>query len=70
MYRRQLAFIVCLVLATIPTEAQVVTATLNGNVTDSSGGAIPGATVTATQREQVLSEPRPRMAKVITICLT
>ncbi len=50
MYRRQLAFVVCLVLATITTEAQVVTATLNGNVTDSSGGAIPGATVTATQQ--------------------
>jgi hypothetical protein len=50
MYRRQVAFVVCLVLATITTEAQVVTATLNGNVTDSSGGAIPGATVTATQQ--------------------
>ncbi len=30
-------------------SAQAVTGTLLGNVTDSSGGAVPGATVTATE---------------------
>ena len=50
MCRWQLTFIVGLVLTTTIAEAQVVTATLNGSVTDSSGGAIPGATVTATQQ--------------------
>src|SRR5512145_1798463 len=45
-----LAMAALVVLAT-PSKAaaQAVTGTLLGNVTDSSGGAVPGATVTATE---------------------
>ena len=41
----------------IPTaaSAQAVTGTLLGNVTDSSGGAVPGATVTATDVDKNIS---------------
>ena len=35
--------------------AQAVTGTLLGNVTDSSGGAVPGATVTATETQTNIS---------------
>jgi hypothetical protein len=41
------ALVSTLLLAT-PLHAQVATGTILGNVTDSSGGAVPGATVTAT----------------------
>jgi hypothetical protein len=53
--RRSMARAACLlgtvtVLLLVPTcRGQVVTATLTGNVKDSSGGSIPNATVTATQ---------------------
>src|SRR5271165_5559080 len=36
-------------ILTSPSFAQVVTATLAGTVTDSSGAAVPGAVVTATE---------------------
>ncbi|HET9467865.1 MAG TPA: carboxypeptidase regulatory-like domain-containing protein, partial [Vicinamibacterales bacterium] len=40
--------VVCALGAAAPIYAQVATATILGNVTDSTGGAVPGATVTAT----------------------
>ena len=53
MRRNVLPRVVCLgalcVLYATAATAQNVYGTLVGNVTDSSGGAIPGATVTATQ---------------------
>src|SRR4051812_50122059 len=41
----------------IPTSAsaQAVTGTLLGNITDSSGGAVPGVTVTATEVQTSIS---------------
>src|SRR6266545_7671488 len=49
MSLRRLQFVVAvaLVLVTIPAVAQTVTGTLQGLVTDKSGGALPGVTVTA-----------------------
>ncbi len=44
-----LTFIVGVFAIPIPTYAQAVTGTLLGNVTDSSGGTVPGVTVTATE---------------------
>jgi hypothetical protein len=44
--------VVCLLglplVITLPVNSQVVNATLNGHVLDTSGGVIPGATITAT----------------------
>ena len=40
--------LVCLLFVPAATHAQVATGTLLGNVTDSTGAAVPGATVTAT----------------------
>src|SRR5215831_17888553 len=37
-----------LLLSPLPSPAQIVNASLYGGVTDSSGAAIPGATITAT----------------------
>jgi hypothetical protein len=47
------ALTVAVSLCAIPSHAgaQAVTGTLLGNVTDSSGGAVPGVTVTATEAE-------------------
>ena len=42
------AAIVSTLVLVSPLHAQVATGTILGNVTDSSGGAVPGATVTAT----------------------
>ena len=42
------AAIICALLPATPLHAQVATGTILGNVTDTSGGAVPGATVTAT----------------------
>src|SRR5688572_27455570 len=42
------AAVICVFLAAAPVHAQVATGTILGNVTDSTGGAVPGATVTAT----------------------
>lgn len=39
---------ICTFLLASPVHAQVATGAIFGNVTDSSGGAVPGATVTAT----------------------
>ena len=39
---------ICTLLLATELHAQVATGTILGNVTDSSGGAVPGATVTAT----------------------
>ena len=51
------ALVLGALLMLIPTTAaaQAVTGTLLGNVTDSSGGAIPGATVTATDIDKNIS---------------
>src|SRR5689334_19842674 len=45
--RTAAVFAVALLLAP-PTEAQIPTGTILGGVKDGSGGAVPGATVTAT----------------------
>ena len=42
------AFICTFFMSTAPVHAQVATGTILGNVTDSTGAAVPGATVTAT----------------------
>ena len=42
------AVAICVFVAAAPVYAQVATGTILGNVTDSTGGAVPGATVTAT----------------------
>ena len=49
------AAMVCTLLPAAPLHAQVATGTILGNVTDSSGGAVPGATVTATNVDTQLS---------------
>jgi hypothetical protein len=49
-----LAAALCVMNAAIA-DAQAVYGSLVGNVSDSSGGAIPGATVTATQVETNLT---------------
>jgi hypothetical protein len=55
--RLPLALIISAALLLIPAvaSAQAVTGTLLGNVTDSSGAAVPGATVTATDGEKNIS---------------
>ena len=52
-----IALVLGALLMLIPTTAaaQAVTGTLLGNVTDSSGGTIPGATVTATDVDKNIS---------------
>src|SRR5262245_10668743 len=40
--------LVCLTLSAAMASAQVPTGTISGRVTDSSGGVLPGVTVTAT----------------------
>src|SRR5262245_40865573 len=42
------AAVVCLILSAALASAQVPTGTISGRVTDSSGGVLPGVTVTAT----------------------
>jgi Carboxypeptidase regulatory-like domain len=49
------AVIVCSLLQAAPLHAQVATGTILGNVTDSSGGAVPGATVTVTNLDTQFS---------------
>src|ERR687895_543045 len=44
----RVAAVICALLVAAPLHAQVATGTILGNVTDSTGGAVPGATVTAT----------------------
>src|SRR5262245_41224028 len=44
-----LTFGVGLIVAPAPASAQAVTGTLLGNVTDTSGAAVPGVTVTALE---------------------
>jgi len=50
-----LALSALLVLIPTAAAAQAVTGTLLGNITDSSGGAVPGATVTATDVDRNIS---------------
>src|SRR6185436_16596718 len=50
-----LALSAALMLIPSTAAAQAVTGTLLGNVTDSSGGAVPGATVTATDVDKNIS---------------
>ena len=51
----RIAAVICALLAATPLHAQVATGTILGNVTDSSGAAVPGATVTATNIDTQLS---------------
>ena len=46
-----LAATLILVIHAVPAHAQAVTGTLLGTVSDASGGAVPGATVTATETQ-------------------
>ena len=50
-----LALIVCLTLSAVPVIAQVDTGTIAGTVKDSSGGVLPGATVTITHEGQAFA---------------
>ena len=51
----RIAAIICTVLPAAPLYGQVATGTILGNVMDSSGGAVPGATVTATNVDTQLT---------------
>ena len=57
VHRLALACAVAIGVCAMPSTAaaQAVTGTLLGNVTDSSGGAVPGVTVTATETETNVS---------------
>src|SRR5436190_11693753 len=48
---RQCVVFAILVALAIPAGAQTVTGTMNGTVTDKSGGALPGVTVTIRNAE-------------------
>ena len=50
-----IAVVVSALLTAAPVNAQVATGTILGNVSDSSGAAVPGATVTATNVDTQLS---------------
>ena len=58
-----LALSALLMLIPSTASAQAVTGTLLGNVTDSSGGAVPGATVTATDVRQE-HQPQRRQQRI------
>ena len=49
--RRYVLTLVCCLLAATPLLAQTVTGTMQGNVTDRSGGSLPGVTVTIRNAE-------------------
>ena len=49
--RRSAVFAVLIALVSIGASAQTVTGTMNGTVTDKSGGALPGVTVTIRNSE-------------------
>src|ERR1051326_4593608 len=48
---RQFVFVLALLLTAVPAFTQTVTGTMNGTVTDKSGGALPGVTVTIHNAE-------------------
>src|SRR5215510_12034394 len=49
------ALTACLCAIPSPAAAQAVTGTLLGNISDSSGGAVPGVSVTATEVDTSVS---------------
>src|SRR3984893_18983407 len=54
--RRIIGVIAVLILAAIPVAAQLPTGTILGNVKDSSGASIPGATVTVRNTDTNLTK--------------
>ncbi len=53
---RVVLVVLAFLLVTLPIEAQVIYATLTGNVTDSSGATVPNATVTITDTSTGVSK--------------
>src|SRR5215213_9003843 len=47
--------VIGMLLLAVPSHGQVATGTIQGNVVDTSGAAVPGATVTATNVETQFS---------------
>ena len=52
------------VFSATPASAQLATAELNGRVTDSSGGVLPGVTLTATQTAVLVDRAQRRPVPV------
>jgi hypothetical protein len=52
---RQVLFAIAIVLTLVVSPAFAQQGQINGVITDSSGGVVPGATVTATEQETGLS---------------
>ena len=65
-YRLALLAVVCLVWATV-TVAQVNRATISGTVTDATGAALPGVTVTVTGESGLTFTAQTNMAGQYTV---